>query len=187
MRREVWLRSNRRFLPWLLLLPSLLVVAGGLLATWSEGSWALWVGGVICLLGMLVAVMILIAEWEPRLSYRAGWLGVNLGPGRPTRVPLEVVECFFLGHADLPGAQGKETRISTVVMRLAESATHWKSRPVSARLGRWCDGYVVFYGLWCEPLNVAIVERLNHRLVAVRRQARRDAEERDAMGGQATP
>jgi hypothetical protein len=187
MRREAWIRSNRRLLPWLLLLPLVTCVGGASLVWGGDGvGWQL-VGGGLLFAGVLLTLAIGVAQLEPRLAYHAGMLSVNLGPGRPTLVPIDRVECFFLGHVDVSSARGQRTRSSTVVVRLAESAVDWKHRPVLPLLGRWCDGYIVLYGLWCEPLNGAFVEALNQRLVAVRRQARQTAEEPMGTKGREMP
>ena len=75
--------------------------------------------------------------------------------GQPFRVPVEIVECFFLGAGvgQLPGAAGKEIPLRNLVMRLAEKATDYHHREVKAAFGRWDDGYVIFHGAWCEPLT----------------------------------
>ena len=187
MRREAWVRPNRRLLLWLLLLPLIICVSGVLLA-WLGGGigWQL-AGGGLFLTGAFLALTIGIAQREPLLAYNAGLLIVNLGTRQLTFVPIDVVECFFLGHVDVSRSRGQPMRSSTVVVRLAESAVQWKSRPVSPLFGRWCDGYIVLYGLWCEPLNVAFVEALNQRLVAVRRQARQAAQEPTATTGRDKP
>jgi len=113
-----------------------------------------------------------------RLAYEAGYLLVNLGAtGGPIRVPIDVVECFFLGQGPtlLPRPFLTHDAIdetSTIIVRLAESASEWKHLDVKAALGLWCDGYITIRGTWCEPITVDLVRRLNHHLVDAHREAR---------------
>jgi len=112
--------------------------------------------------------MSLIA-WQlqrPRLAYRAGQLRVYQRWGPPLRVPIQAVECFFLGHgpANLPGRQLAKAETANVVVRLAERATEYSKRRVFPLWGRWCDGYITIAGAWCEPLTPALLARLNDRL-----------------------
>ncbi len=86
--------------------------------------------------------------------------------GRPLSVPVEIVECFFLGAGvgQLPGTAGKDIPLRNLVMRLAEKATDYHHREVKSAFGRWDQGYVIFHGAWCEPLTLEVVKRLNARL-----------------------
>ena len=125
--------------------------------------------------------MLLRLGWHsvrPRLGYEKGNLLVYLTPGRPVAVPIEFVECFFLGETamTLPGER-KERRTSTLVVRLAESAKDWKHREVKPSLGSWSDAYITIHGTWCEPLSVERVHRLNQRLAEIHRQRRASAAE----------
>ena len=86
--------------------------------------------------------------------------------GEPWRVPLNVVECFFIGQgpAMIPGDLQRQRQSVTVVVRLAEKATEWRERAVHPALAIWCDSHITIRGAWCEPLNQEVVERLNRRL-----------------------
>ena len=74
------------------------------------------------------------------------------------------------GHGKIP-----ETEAQNVVVRLAEAATEWHHREVKPALGHWCDGYVTLRGAWCEPIDADVLERLNKRLVTVKRELRTKA------------
>jgi len=180
MRREVWLQPNRRGLVPLLSIPLLLLLAGAVSPLWIDGALG-WVLAVIngSLAGVLT-IAVLMSVGAPRLIYADGYLLVNLGPGRSRSVPIDDVECFFLGTAAAhaaPARHGDPPQTSTVVVRLAEAAADWKQRPVSPWLGRWCDGYITIYGSWCEPLSAPKVERMNRQLVAAHRSRRAASEQ----------
>src|SRR6185503_11484600 len=100
---------------------------------------------------------------QPRLAYDEGALLLYLRGSRPIRVPVEIVECFLLGQAPtmLPGKQHEHSEAASVVIRLSESAADWVHRDVKPALGKWCEGYITLRGTWCEPLNVATINRLN--------------------------
>ena len=115
---------------------------------------------------------------RPRLAYAQGCLLVYLRPGKPIRVPIDVVECFFLGQGPtllpnpLRGADHIE-ETSTIVIRLAESAEEWKHVDVKPAQGLWCDGYITIRGTWCERIDAALLQRLNQQLVEAHREVSR--------------
>ena len=96
-----------------------------------------------------------------------------------TRVPIEIVECFFLGQgaSELPKLQGREPETQNVVIRLAESASEWKHRDVRPSFGQWCEGYITIRGAWCEPITPELMKRLNQRLVEVQHERKAAATE----------
>ncbi len=173
--RSVWLRANGR--PGVLIV-ALAVVAGVVLVLlarpWSRpvGS-ATWLGGAGLLAAGAGAALLTL---RPRLVLDRESLRVHLAPGRIDRVPLDVVECFFLGSRLEPPAPGDDTtggeRIRTLVMRIAERSSDHASRPTLPLWGAWSDGSVTFDGRWCEPLSVDLVRRLNRDLAATKRAAR---------------
>ncbi len=177
MPREVWLRANRRALSLGLALP-LLLAAAGLLAVMRAGHPAVAVAGwtLIALAAYLLAGAV-HALRQPRLAYQDGRLLVYLDPRGPQRVPVELVECFFLGQGPslLPPQRGDQQpgETATVVVRLAESAEQWKHVDVKPAWGHWCDGYITIRGTWCEPIHGELVQRLNERLVTAHRAVRR--------------
>lgn len=180
MKPEIWLRTNRRILWAGALIPGILfVLCAGWMWFAREGIF-FWVGVVIAA-GFLA--LSLVAVWltrRPRLAYLHGELIVYLGGWRPIHVPIDVVECFFLGQGatGLPKAAvgDDESRVATktIVVRLAEAAHEWKHRAVRPSLGLWCENYITILGTWCEPISGEVVMRLNRRLIEVQRE-RRDA------------
>jgi hypothetical protein len=176
---EVWLRNNQR--AWAIsALPAIACAALAILmilGTWQTESWAIfhWLGWCILVLSMVATVVLIWQARRPRLAYEKGHLLVNLRGGSPLRVPLEVIECFLLGHGPslLPGRNGEEIETSTVVIRLSPKAADWACGAVDHRLGCWCESHLIVRGTWCEPLNIDVVRRLNVRLGEVTRQWRK--------------
>ena len=176
--RETWIKPNRRVILLGLIPPVLLLLLGLVLVlllprggVWRIGYWVGW-PLVVCAsvaIGVLVNFLRL-----PRLGYENGELLVYLRRSAPDRVPIDMVECFFLGHGPslMSSTEAKELATSTIVVRLAEAATEWHKIDVLPRLGHWCDGYIVIRGTWCEPINADVLQRLNNRLVAAHRERR---------------
>jgi len=170
---EVWLRTNKRAVLFGMALPLTVGLCGLLLAMGLPGrepaAWMQLVGGGLLLMCAATIVALLVQLRQPRLAYDDRHLLVRLRSGPPIRVPIEVVECFWLGQAPslLPGKRHDKTEASAVVIRIAESAPEWRHRDVKPQLGSWCEGYVTIRGTWCEPLNVRLVQQLNERLAAV--------------------
>ncbi len=176
--REVWLHTNRRALAVGIALALLFVVAGVCAAILGfQAAHLVWLAvvGMVCALAGLIAAMALGYQLTvPRLAYADGALLVYLSSAAPARVPIEIVEFFFLGQgssltpqtADAPG------RAMTVVARLALSAPQWHERPTRAAWGEWREGYIIVRGTWCEPLSPAVIQRLNRRLAEVQRSHR---------------
>jgi len=172
---RILLRNNPRASRVLATALLLLTVLGLVAAAW--GIWAsrpiIAVGGVsVALLGCWD-----LWAWRPwwrtpRVSLTPDSVLVYLRRGEPWRVPLEVVECFFLGQAPstMRDAQGQEVESRNVVIRLAERSSDWHQKSGNDRsLGRWCDGYITVYGIWCEPLDRSVVDRMNHQLAELKR------------------
>lgn len=178
MKQESWLKPNRRALGFALVPPFLLAVAGGLLVEFvPRGGWTelfYWGGWAIIGLAAVIAAALLKMLATPRLGYQNGELLVYLRGFVPHRVPIEVVEVFFLGQGPsyMPSHGEKPAETSTIVVRLAEAAHEWNHIDVKPSLGHWCDSYITIRGTWCEPINAALMKRLNERLVAVHRERR---------------
>ena len=127
--------------------------------------------GLACAAGLALALWWLVARL-PRLSYGNGYLLVYLRLSRPIRVPIDAIECFFLGQGPDPvvGRLGNQTMETiNVVMRLAERSREWSEVDVNRMLGNWCDGYATIRGAWCERLSTELVTELNNRLVHAKR------------------
>ncbi len=169
---EIWLRTNRRILLLGMILPAVLIMVGLILAValGSEmGAWLRILGWIMACVGLLLCGIIAVQLKLPRLAYSDRNLLIYLRSGQPIRVPVEIVECFFLGSGagQIPGTEGQELPVRNLMMRVAEKASDYQQREVKPTLGRWADGYVTFHGAWCEPLTLEVVQRLNSRLAAV--------------------
>lgn len=175
---EVWLSANRRILALGAVLPAALAGVGAALgAGWlsfAEYAAVRWGGWALLALSLLALSNLAWQARRPRLAYQAGKMLVYLRAGAPVRVPLEVVEGFLLGQGPsfLPGKRQAEREAATLVIRLAERAEEWAKVEVKPALGYWCGHYITIRGAWCEPLSVALVNRLNARLDEVKRQLR---------------
>jgi len=167
---EVWLRPNVRILYAGCVAGGVGVFAGAVvlglalvLSGW--GVVACLVAGALLLCGgALLAGVCLLHARSARMGCEGDHLVLNLGAGKPFRIPLEIVEVFFLGQAG-SGVPGGKSETTTVVVRLAEKAEDWKRRDVHPRLARWCDGYITLLGAWTEPVDAGVVNELNSRLL----------------------
>jgi len=178
---EVWLRTNRRALALaMILVGTLLAVTlgaiplGVLLGGIPAASQATFAASMFAISAVPAWLLLQLARamWQPRLAYDSGELLVFFEPNTPTRVPIDIVECFFLGQgaSELPKLKGREPETQNVIVRLAESAVDWKHRDVRPAIGHWCEGYITLRGSWCEPITPALMKRLNHRLAEIHRQ-----------------
>jgi hypothetical protein len=171
---EIWLRANRRVLLMGMILPAVLIAVGVILGLgWLAGlaAWVRYVGWTLFGIGLILAALITLQLRLPRLAYANGQLLVNLHSGGAIPVPVDCVECFFLGKGtgQLPGAGSDQIAVQNLVIRLAEKATDYHHRDVRTALGRWEDGYITIHGAWCEPLRLEIIRRLNDRLAEAQR------------------
>jgi hypothetical protein len=178
---EVWLRTNARAVLFGLALPVAIGVVGLGLCLGLPGHEP---AGRVRVLGIaLVAfalatiVSLLLQLRQPRLAYWDGKLLIWLRAGAPFRVPIEAVECFWLGQAPslLPGKRHTNTETATLVVRIADKAVEWRHQEVKTSLGSWCEGYVTIRGTWCEKLSIELVNRLNQRLAEVSKSAEKTA------------
>jgi hypothetical protein len=112
----------------------------------------------------------------PRVAYRDGRVLVYLRPARPESLPVEAVECFFLGREPIEFGS-RPSRVSNIVVRVAEAQRELRSRTDATRFGEWRDGYIILSGVWCEPITPDLMKRINGRLAEVLREgkARREA------------
>ena len=175
--RQIWLKPNRRAILFGLIPPVLLLGAGLSLLLFiaaEESVWARGFGWAFVAVASIPVGFLLHQLRSPRLAFQDDQLLVFLGLVAPIRVPIEIVECFFLGQGPgyVPGNRESETK--NVVVRLAERAEEWKHFEVRPTLGHWCDGYITIRGAWCEPLTTEVMERLNHRLALIHRQQKQD-------------
>lgn len=178
--QETWLRTNRRILLLGMILPGVLILGGLIAAALNQSGgtpWLRYVGFAVAGLGLALFGILVPQLARPRLAYADGQLLVYLRAGQPFRVPVQIVECFFMGTGagQLPGAVGQEVPLRNLVVRLAEKATDYHHRDVKAAFGRWDDGYIVLHGAWCEPLHLEVVKRLNSRLAEAQRMQQQAA------------
>jgi hypothetical protein len=169
---EVWLRGNPR--PAIVALAATAILAAVFVAAAAVARpprWAAILAAAACSAGLGAAAVFVWAAARPRLLRRGATLEVRLAPLRVHRVPLELVECVFPGSLPLAADTGESAgrRVNTLVLRVAERATAWRSRPVAAAWGTWEDGSIVFDGRWCEPLSPALAREISTRLVEARR------------------
>jgi hypothetical protein len=172
---EVWLRTNARALWFGTVFPATLAMLGLLMAVGLPGSapdvWVRGAGFLLALTGTIVTAALLVQMCRPRLAYRDRHLLVWLRRGEPIRLPIEYVECFWLGQAPslLPLKRHAHSEASSVVVRLSDAAGVWRHQEVKPQLGTWCEGYITIRGTWCEPLDISLINRLNERLAEVSR------------------
>jgi hypothetical protein len=180
---EVWLRNNRRALLVGMILPGLwlaIALAAAVIALATRQSWMLVaLAAVLALPPLWMLAGLAYALTIPRLAYDAGELLVYLELSQPVRLPIDVVEVFFLGQgpSELPKLGGREPETQNVVVRLAESAPEWKHRDVRPAIGQWCEGYITLRGSWCEPITRDVMQQLNHRLAEIQRERKAAAAE----------
>jgi hypothetical protein len=129
---------------------------------------------VFFLLALYAAGSALFLMQSPRMVYHDGRLLVYLRPTRPDSLPVEAVECFFLGREPIE-VGSRPSRVSNIVVRLAEAERELRSRTDSTRFGGWRDGYIILSGAWCEPITPELMKRINGRLAEVLRERKATA------------
>jgi hypothetical protein len=167
---EVWLHPNRRVLLLSMVPVALLGGLGVVILNFDMPTSikvVAWVAlGTACLLmsGLVQQVL------RPRIGYREGLVCFYLKAGSPIKVPLHVVEAFFLGQgpAHLPGSDEEVTKTVNLVARLSQREVDWAEKEVKEALGSWREGYITMRGTWCEPLTTEVIRRLNHRLSEIK-------------------
>jgi hypothetical protein len=172
---EIWLRPNRRAILFGCVPPLLLAALGMLLALGIQGlsgGWLRWLGVLMIVTGVAIVIALLRHVFRPRIAYKDGHVWFYLGSGKPLTVPAHIVESFFVGQgpATLPGGMQNRRRTANLIARLSQRETDWARREVKPALGKWCDGYVTINGTWCEPLDDAVLRRINRRLHEVKQQ-----------------
>ena len=111
--RVTWLHSNRQALclGLIVLLPLLALTIGCLVM--SPNSWIRWAAAAFGAMLTYLLTLCIYLMFQPRLSYANEHLHVRLRPGAPIQVPIDVVECFFLGQGPtlLPRPFGKRDKL----------------------------------------------------------------------------
>jgi hypothetical protein len=174
-RREVWLRGNLRPVAGLAVIAAAAAAAAAAGFAAAGLGWAVWLVGAIASVTLAAAAAVARAAAAPRLARIGDRLEVRLAPGRVEQVPLEVVECVFRGSEVLPESRDADAsprlRVGTLVIRFAERATEWRSRPAFRPWGTWEDGCAVIDGRWCEPLSRETVQQIAAALLDAKREA----------------
>jgi hypothetical protein len=165
---ETLLRPNLRAIYGGMVLPAAMAIAGLAIALgpWQAEGWLRGVGWALAAFGGLILILLFWQIRQPRLAYESGHLLVYLRSGPPIRLPVELVQCAFLGAGptQIRGTAGAALRSANLVLRLDEKASQWHEIEVKPALGRWSEGYITIHGAWCEPLRIDVVQRLNERL-----------------------
>ena len=97
--RECWLRPNRRVLVVAIAILILVALAVSALVVFlwrQDAHWTL--GSILTLLAVLIwirVVLLIVHVCQPRVAYQQEEVLLFLRAGRPIRVPVDVVECFF--------------------------------------------------------------------------------------------
>ncbi|MGC4005163.1 MAG: hypothetical protein QM811_19420 [Pirellulales bacterium] len=161
-----WIRGNHRLMWLSLAFPGMLLLLGSGLLVWgllAELTIVTVLGGVILATAVLLTATIARTGRLPRIELGERSLNLYLPGPRPYEVPLDLVECFFLGTGvtPLPGDAKRDVQTRNIVVRLAERTTDWQHREMPLSMGKWCEGYVTIRGLYCEPIDVGVVSKLN--------------------------
>lgn len=177
---QVLLRSNRRFGGFALIAVALAAIVLGGSLVWVSTGWLRWM--IAAALGCLAAVAWILWRFtmQPRVALDDNQLVLQLALLRkPFRVPLDVVEVFFIGQGAVSGEEPGQPRgyqgavAANVIVRLAESAKEWQQHhAVNQRLAVWADGYITVRGLWCEDINQDVLQAMNHQLMQAKRELR---------------
>src|SRR5262245_38781233 len=126
---ETLVRPNRRAISVGLALPALIALVGLALAfgSWEGSGWQRGIGWGLAVFGLLLVGLLLWQLRQPRLAYASRHLLFYLRSGPPIRLPVELVQCAFLGAGptQLTGPAGAKLRSSNLVIRLDEKATEW--------------------------------------------------------------
>ena len=175
-----WLKANLR-LAWLLVIVASFLLLASLsvygIAERFAGSVSVAVFIFSAVLGILSFIIgyVAFAAMQSRVFLEDSQVMVRVGPALVEKLPLDAVECFFLGSQPLDragdpvAADQAAFRVGTLVVRVAERYGHL----ASGRRGpwaRWEDGYLVVDGRWSEPLVVETLRRINGRLAVAKRQ-----------------
>ena len=179
-RNHDWLRANLRLAGLLAVIASFLflsslAVCG--IAIWSSGGLSAVAFLCSAGLGILSCIIGYVAftAKQGRIFLEDAESMVRIGPASVEKLPLDAVECFFLGSQSLDrsgdsvASDEAAFRVGTLVVRVAERYGHL----ASGRRGPWAcweDGYLVVDGRWSEPLVVETLRRINGRLAVAKRQ-----------------
>lgn len=165
---SVWLTANQRPAQVAALFSAVFFACGGLLALLRSPVTAGISLGLLA--AAIVAVGVTLRLWfSPRIYYDRTHLVLRFPDSQVFRIPLEAVECFFMGIAKYERTGGAPRESAAVVVRLADRALEWKQRDLPADYGTWSDGYVLIDGTWCESITETKVLELNRWLLEAKK------------------
>ena len=179
-RNHDWLKANLR-LAWLLAIIASFLLLASLSVYGIAGRFAGSVPVVVILLSAVLGILSFIIGYvaftamQSRVFLKDSHVVVRVSPASVEKLPLDAVECFFLGsqpldHSGNPVAADQAAfRVGTLVVRVAERYGHLAGGRRSP-WARWEDGYLVVDGRWSEPLVVETLRRINGRLAVAKRQ-----------------
>lgn len=161
--------ANRRSAQVASIFSAVFFACGGLFALLRNPvTWGVSLG---LLAAAIVAVGVAFRMWNaPRICYDRTHVVLRFPDASVFRIPLEAVECFFLGAAKYQRCGADPRESIAVVVRLADRAREWKQRDLPADYGEWKEGYVTLDGTWCEPIAEAKVLELNRWLVEAKKR-----------------
>lgn len=176
---QTWLRPNRRVLFIAGVAWTVALCCGLSLIRTSDKQPMTLFGWMVGALGAIGIARNVWSALQPRVGYANQELLLYLQGGTPVRLPIDVIECFFLGQGPSGIRQrdaGSDLESQNVVVRLAERATEWHHGHVQRGLGHWCDGYITITGTWCEPITADVVGLMNHELAKVKRKRKAETQ-----------
>lgn len=177
---ETLLRGNRRVIAVNLSI-GLLVAVIAVLAMSFAPAWPVRVFSLLLLVcSLVVCLFTCMVSIRPRLAINDTELIVYLrkNPLVPYRVPLTVVEVFFIGQGAVSGDEPGQPKdyegavAANVIVRLADAATEWHQRDVQQMLGVWNEGYITIRGLFCANIDQEALKQMNKRLLHRKRLLR---------------
>lgn len=137
------------------------------------------VGGSLFVALLPLAFASLLYCCRPRIAIDERQLFVYVALFRgPVRIPLDVVEVFFIGQGPVSGDEpghptGYQGAVAAnVIVRLAEQAPQWHDRKINQRMGVWTEGYITVRGMWCEDIDQDRLKEMNRALINAKRNLR---------------
>lgn len=177
---KVLLHSNRRIATLGLCVSLVLALMSLALVIGEQASWLRGMGLVILMISVCLGIMAWMFRTAPRVALSDTELHVYVRSlRRPFRIPLDVVEVFFMGQGAVSGDEPGHPRdyskavAANVIVRLAESQSSWHGRDVNIWLAVWAEGYITLRGLWCENIDQELLKTMNSALAAAKRNLRK--------------
>lgn len=173
---QILLRSNRRFGMLCAIVGLSGLLLGCCMVTTTPNLISRAAGGIVLLVTAPTLWCCWLLLFKPRIAITADELLVYIrSSAKPFRVPLEVVEVFFMGQGAVRGVEPGHPKeyvgavAANVIVRLAESANEWQDRDAQLLLGVWRDGYITVRGLWCEDIQQDLLKFMNKQLQQAKR------------------